>query len=176
MLLVFRSTGPNRALFTPRSRADISAWRGILTALADQSFLQQFWRRWRWRAVLFRLAAPFRQICRGKNLAHAAILALEVVLVWLGTSLLYRAPSIRVTLATIAGILFALPLDLAAGNLFSIYSPTKIEAGVFGRQRASLTTVLASFGIRGATVWRSFPDAVVRRVTTEPPGSSYRPS
>ena len=84
----------------------------------------------------------------GKNLAHSAIFALEVVLVWVGTSLLYRPPSIRVTLATMAGILFALPIDLAAGNLFSIYSPTKIEAGVFGRQRASLTTVMASFGIR----------------------------
>ena len=41
-------------------------------------------------------------------------------------------------------------IDLAAGNLFSIYSPNRIEAGVFGRQRASLTTVLASFVIRGA--------------------------
>ena len=97
----------------------------------------------------FASPVPFRQIMAGKNLAHAAIFALEVVLVWVGTSLLYRPPSIRVTLATVAGILFALPIDLAAGNLFSIYSPTKIEAGVFGRQRASLTTVLASFGIRG---------------------------
>ena len=85
----------------------------------------------------------------GKNLAHASIFALEVVLVWLGTSLLYRPPSVRVTLTTLAGIFFALPIDLAAGNLFSIYSPSRIEAGVFGRQRASLTTVLASFGIRG---------------------------
>jgi ABC-2 type transport system permease protein len=45
--------------------------------------------------------------------------------------------------------LFAVPIDLAAGNLFSIYSPTRVEAGVFGRQRASLTTVLASFCVRG---------------------------
>jgi hypothetical protein len=56
---------------------------------------------------------------------------------------------LRVTLASIAGILFVLPLDLAAGNLLSLYSPTRIEAGVFGRQRASLTTVLASFAVRG---------------------------
>ena len=75
---------------------------------------------------------------------------IEVLLVWLGTCLLYRPPSIGVTLATLAGILFVLPIDLAAGNLFSIYSPSRIEAGVFGRQRASLTTVLASFAIRGA--------------------------
>jgi ABC-2 type transport system permease protein len=54
-----------------------------------------------------------------------------------------------VTLATLAAILFVLPIDLAAGNLFSLYSPTRVEVGVFGRQRASLTTVLASFAIRG---------------------------
>ena len=86
----------------------------------------------------------------GKNLAHAAVFALEVGLVWLGTCLLYRLPSLGVTMATLAGILFVVPIDLAAGNLFSIYSPTRIEAGVFGRQRASLTTVLASFAVRGA--------------------------
>jgi ABC-2 type transport system permease protein len=64
--------------------------------------------------------------------------------------------------ATLAGILFVLPVDLAAGNLFSIVSPSRVEAGVFGRQRASLTTVLASFGIRaalfgvgGITLWFS---------------------
>ena len=85
----------------------------------------------------------------GKNLAHAAIFALEVALVWLGTSLLYRPPSLRVTLATAAGILFAVPIDFAAGNLLSIYSPTRVEAYGFGRQRASLLTVLASIGIRG---------------------------
>ena len=102
-------------------------------------------------AYQFFFASPvrFREIMVGKNLAHAAIFAWEVLLVWLGTCLLYRPPSIGVTLATFAGILFALPIDFAAGNLFSIYSPSRIEAGVFGRQRASLTTVMASFGIRG---------------------------
>jgi ABC-2 type transport system permease protein len=100
----------------------------------------------------FFFASPvrFRQILLGKNLAHTAVFGVEVLLVWLGTCLLYRPPSLDVTLATLGGILFVLPIDLAAGNLFSIYSPSRIEAGVFGRQRASLTTVLASFGIRGA--------------------------
>jgi hypothetical protein len=45
--------------------------------------------------------------------------------------------------------LFAVPLDFAAGNLFSIHSPTRVEVYGFGRQRASLTTILASVGIRG---------------------------
>ena len=44
----------------------------------------------------FFFASPvrFRQIMLGKNLAHLAVFALEVVLVWLGTCLLYRPPSL----------------------------------------------------------------------------------
>jgi ABC-2 type transport system permease protein len=149
MLLVLRSSGQDQGLFghAPALTFPLGAAYSLLllTNLSYNNFGADG------RGVQFFFASPasFRQIMTGKNLAHAAIFALEVVLVWVGTSLLYRPPSIRITLATLAGILFALPIDFAAGNLFSIYSPTKIEAGVFGRQRASLTTVLASFGIRG---------------------------
>ena len=148
MLLVFRSSGQSEGVFShaPELTFPLGAAYSLLLLTnltynnfgADGSGMQLF----------FASPVRFSQIMLGKNLTHSAIFALEVVLVWVGTSLLYRPPSIRVTLATMAGILFALPIDLAAGNLFSIYSPTKIEAGVFGRQRASLTTVMASFGIR----------------------------
>ncbi len=150
MLLVFRSSGHNQDLFAraPELTFPLGAAYSLLllTNLSYNNFGADG------SGVQFFFASPvrFRQIMTGKNLAHAAIFALEVVLVWLGTTLLYRPPSIRVTMATLAAILFALPLDFAAGNLFSIYSPTRVEAGVFGRQRASLTTVLASFGVRGA--------------------------
>ena len=149
MLLVFRSSGQNQGLLdrAPELTFPLGAAYSLLllTNLSYNNFGADG------SGVQFFFASPvrFRQIMTGKNLAHASIFALEVVLVWLGTSLLYRPPSIRVTLTTLAGIFFALPIDLAAGNLFSIYSPSRIEAGVFGRQRASLTTVLASFGIRG---------------------------
>jgi ABC-2 type transport system permease protein len=148
MLLVFRSSGQSEGVFShaPELTFPLGAAYSLLLLTnltynnfgADGSGMQLF----------FASPVRFSQIMLGKNLTHSAIFVLEVVLVWVGTSLLYRPPSIRVTLATMAGILFALPIDLAAGNLFSIYSPTKIEAGVFGRQRASLTTVMASFGIR----------------------------
>ena len=52
-------------------------------------------------------------------------------------------------LITLSGLLFAAPVNLAAGNLLSLYSPKKTEFGTFGRQRASQTTVLASFAIQG---------------------------
>ncbi len=150
MLLVFRSAGRNEGLFAhaPELTFPLGAAYALLllTNLSYNNFGADG------GGIQFFFASPvrFRQIMVGKNLAHAAVFTLEVVLVWLGTSVLYGPPSIKVTLATLAGILFFVPLDLAAGNLFSIYSPTRVEAGVFGRQRASLTTVLASFGIRGA--------------------------
>ncbi len=149
MLLVFRGSGHNQGLFAhaPALTFPFGAAYSLLllTNLSYNNFGADG------SGVQFFFASPvrFREIMVGKNLAHAAIFAWEVLLVWLGTSLLYRPPSIGMTLATFAGILFALPIDFAAGNLFSIYSPSRIEAGVFGRQRASLTTVMASFAIRG---------------------------
>lgn len=111
--------------------------------------------------IQFFLVSParFRQIVLGKNLTHLAVLVLEMVVVWIGVSLLFRRPSFAVTMATIAGMLFAAPLNLAVGNLMSLYSPKRIEFGTFGRQRASQLTVLISFGVQlvvfafGATVF-----------------------
>ncbi len=150
MLAVFRSSGKNEGLLarTPDLTFPLGAAYSLLllTNLSYNNFGADG------GGTQFFFASPvrFRQIVMGKNLAHAAVFALEVGLVWLGTCLLYRLPSLGVSMATLAGILFVVPIDLAAGNLFSIYSPTRIEAGVFGRQRASLTTVLASFAVRGA--------------------------
>jgi ABC-2 type transport system permease protein len=150
MLAVFRGSGKNEGLLarTPELTFPLGAAYSLLllTNLSYNNFGADG------GGTQFFFASPvgFRQIVMGKNLAHAAVFALEVALVWLGTCLLYRLPSLAVTMATLAGILFVVPIDLAAGNLFSIYSPTRIEAGVFGRQRASLTTVLASFAVRGA--------------------------
>ncbi|HST09215.1 MAG TPA: hypothetical protein VLL05_02465, partial [Terriglobales bacterium] len=63
-------------------------------------------------------------------------------------SLLFRPPTGEMILITLSGLLFAAPVNLAAGNLLSLYSPKKTEFGTFGRQRASQTTVLASFAIQ----------------------------
>lgn len=97
--------------------------------------------------VQFFLASPasFRSVVLGKNLAHMAVLAAEVVVLGVGVSLLFRPPSLLAVATTVAGLLFAAPLNLAAGNLLSLYSPKKTEVATFGRQRASQLTVLASF-------------------------------
>lgn len=102
--------------------------------------------------IQFFLASPasFRHVMMGKNLAHMGVLAVEVAVLTIGVSVLYRPPTPLMVLLTLTALLFAAPINLAAGNLLSLYSPKKTEFGTFGRQRASQTTVLASFAIQAA--------------------------
>jgi ABC-2 type transport system permease protein len=92
----------------------------------------------------------FREILLGKNLAHALVLACEVVAVWIAVCFMFHPPAVDVTFATVTGVAFALLLNLTAGNLLSIYTPKKIDYAAFGKQRASTTTVFASLGIQAA--------------------------
>jgi len=94
----------------------------------------------------------FREILLGKNLTHSLVLVVEMVLVWAGACLLYRPPSFDVVLATTSGVLFALLVNLTAGNLFSVYTPKKVDLSTLGRQRASQVTVLASLGIQAVVL------------------------
>lgn len=149
MLAVFRSSGKNEGLFAHAPELTFPLGAAYSLLLLTNLSYNNFGADGSGTQFFFASPARFRQIMMGKNLAHLAVFVLEVVTVLLGTCLLYHPPSIGTVLSTVAAILFVVPVDLAAGNLFSIYSPSRVEAGVFGRQRASLTTVLASFAIRG---------------------------
>jgi ABC-2 type transport system permease protein len=100
--------------------------------------------------IQFFYASPvsFREIVLAKNLTHAAILAAETVVAWIAVSYLYGPPALAVVIATLAGLLFATPVNFSAGNLLSIYSPKKLDYSSFGRQRASQMTVLISLGVQ----------------------------
>jgi ABC-2 type transport system permease protein len=87
---------------------------------------------------------PFRQITQAKNLAQLVVLAIEVAILWLGVSAIYRPPHFRVVALTLAWLLFAVPVNFSVGNLLSVYSPKRIEYFTFGRQRASETTIVVS--------------------------------
>jgi ABC-2 type transport system permease protein len=100
--------------------------------------------------IQFFYASPvsFRQIVLGKNLTHAAILVANTAMAWLAVSYFYGTPARAVSIATVAGLLFAAPLNFTAGNLLSIYAPKKRDFATFGRQNVSQTTVLASLGVQ----------------------------
>ena len=100
--------------------------------------------------IQFFYASPvsFRDVVLGKNLTHAGVLILETIAAWTLVSFVYRRPAVDITLATLAGLLFAAPLNFVAGNVLSLYSPRKIDYAKFGRQRASQLTGLISIGVQ----------------------------
>jgi ABC-2 type transport system permease protein len=104
--------------------------------------------------IQFYFVSPvrFREILLAKNLTHFLVLVVEMVLVWIGASLMYRPPSFDVLLATFTGVFFALVVNLTAGNLFSVYTPKKVDLATLGRQRASQVTALASLGIQAVVL------------------------
>ncbi len=104
--------------------------------------------------IQFFYASPvaFRYIVLAKNLTHASILVANTAFAWIAVSYLYGTPHLAVSVATLAGLLFAVPLNFTIGNLLSIYAPKKRDFSTFGRQNVSQITVLASFGAQIVTV------------------------
>lgn len=152
-MLVFIRVGPLSAMRHSgmMSRTPDTAFPGaaayallILTNLVYNSFGGDS------GGIQFFYASPvqFRHIVLGKNLTHAAVLVATTAFTWIAVTYLYGAPHLPVTVATLAGLLFAAPLNFTAGNLLSIYAPKKRDFSTFGRQNVSQTTVLASFGMQ----------------------------
>jgi ABC-2 type transport system permease protein len=152
MLLIFR-LGPMNPMRTSNflSRTPDMAFPGaaayamlVLTNLVFNSFGGDA------AGIQFFYASPvsFRQIVLAKNLTHASILGANTAFAWIAVSYLYGTPHLAVSIATAAALLFAAPLNFAAGNLLSIYSPKKRDFSSFGRQNMSQTTVLASLGVQ----------------------------
>ena len=101
--------------------------------------------------VWFVSPVRFREIVRAKNLVHSTVLAGELILVWVAVSFIFRPPTLGYTVATIAAVLFAAPVNFLVGNLLSIYTPKKFDFGTFGRQRAANTTAFASLIVQAVT-------------------------
>ena len=113
------------------------------------------------RGIQFFFLSPvrFREIVLAKNLAHAAVLGLEIFLVWIAASVMFGGPPLGIMLATLAAALFGGLVNFLGGNLMSLYAPKKYDFAVLGRQRAAGTTVLANLavqvvviGLAGATL------------------------
>ena len=101
--------------------------------------------------VQFYFAAPvrFRQILLAKNLLHGSVIALETFLVWVTVCLVLRhPPGLGLTLATLAGALFAALVNFTVGNVMSLYSPKKFDNATFGRQRSAGMSALAMLGVQ----------------------------
>ena len=100
----------------------------------------------------FSAPVPLRTVLMAKNIFHAAIYMLQIAVLWVAVVLAFHAPRPDVLLGTMGWILFALPVNLAAGDLVSLYFPKRVDLVKFGRNRVSGMGALIGFAILGATI------------------------
>lgn len=99
---------------------------------------------------------PLRDVLFAKNISHTAVLVINTALVFAATSFLYSPPRLEIVFVTLAALLFALPLNLSAGNLMSVYSPKRYDLAAFGRQRATGATAFVGMLVQVLVVGISF--------------------
>lgn len=102
--------------------------------------------------LLFLSPTPMRTIILAKNLFHSAVFSLDAILVCIIASLRIGWPAPAAIAATIAWLLFALPVHLAAGDLFSLAMPYRMNLGRITRQRGSQASALLSMLIQLAVL------------------------
>ena len=102
--------------------------------------------------LYFLLPVRFSEILAAKNLSYSFVLALEMFFVWSATALIFRPPSLGITVATLAGVLFVFLPNLSLGNILSLYSPKKFDTAVLGRQRLPTASVFASMGVQAVVI------------------------
>jgi ABC-2 type transport system permease protein len=98
--------------------------------------------------LFFIAPVPMRDVLLAKNIAHTVVLIVDTAIVFVATTFLYRAPRADIAAVTIAALLFAFPLNLAAGNLMSVYSPKRYDLATFGRKRASAATAFVGMFVQ----------------------------
>jgi ABC-2 type transport system permease protein len=87
--------------------------------------------------LLFLSPTPFRTVMLAKNIFHALMFLLIASVGVVLATMRLGMPDVAVLVATAAWVLFALPTNLAAGNIFSIIMPYRINPGRITRQRGS---------------------------------------
>jgi ABC-2 type transport system permease protein len=94
--------------------------------------------------LYFLSPTPMRTVLLAKNLLHAGLFAVVALVAGLLAALRLGIPDAMVIAATAAWVLFSLPCNLAAGNLFSLKMPYRVNPGRITRQRGSQGNALLS--------------------------------
>jgi len=94
--------------------------------------------------ILFLSPTPMRTVLLAKNLFHALLYAVVSILAGIFAASRLGTPDGILLAVTAAWLLFALPTNLAAGNLLSLAMPYRMNLGRLSRQRGSQTSALIS--------------------------------
>jgi ABC-2 type transport system permease protein len=79
-----------------------------------------------------------------KNLCHSAVFAVALVVAGFLATARLGQPDALIVAITIAWLLFALPINLAVGNILSITMPYRVNPGRISRQRGSQASTIIS--------------------------------
>ena len=102
--------------------------------------------------ILFLSPTPIRTVLLAKNLFHSMLFFLDALLAGMVSVLRLGWPSGVMLAATAAWLLFALPANLAAGNIFSLTMPYRINPGRMQRQRGSQSNALLALLVQLAVL------------------------
>ena len=98
--------------------------------------------------VLFLSPTPLRSVLLAKNLLHGALFAVVAILAGVFAGLRLGEPDLVLLATTAAWVVFAIPANLAAGNLLSLTMPYRVNLGRLSRQRGSQASALVSMLIQ----------------------------
>ncbi|MGA3080992.1 MAG: hypothetical protein ABSD44_06380 [Terracidiphilus sp.] len=98
--------------------------------------------------LLFLSPTPIRKVLLAKNLFHSLLFFLDALLAGVLSTLRLGWAGGEMAAATAAWLLFALPCNLAVGNIFSLTMPYRINPGRISRQRGSQANALFSLFVQ----------------------------
>jgi len=97
-------------------------------------------------SVLFAAPVRFRDVMVSKNLLHAMMVSAEVLLVVVLDWIVVGPVSMPILLVTLLGAAGFILVNLAIGDLMSLYFPRKLKFGQMRRQQTSGLSILVSLG------------------------------
>jgi ABC-2 type transport system permease protein len=102
------------------------------------------------RGIQTYFTAPlrFRDVFLGKNLVHASVLAVEMLVSVTILAMRIGLPSPPALLATLAAVIFAVAGQFSVANWASLSFPRKLEFGSMRGQRNSGVAVWVGFGVQ----------------------------
>ena len=94
--------------------------------------------------LYFLSPTPIRTVLLAKNLFHAVLFGLTTLIAGILAVMRLGVPEGVVVFASVAWLLFSLPMNLAAGNVFSITMPYRVNPGRITRQGGSQANALGA--------------------------------
>jgi ABC-2 type transport system permease protein len=94
--------------------------------------------------LYFLSPTPMRTVLLAKNLFHSVLFGLTILVAGALAILRLGVPEAVVLAATVAWLLFSLPANLAAGNVFSLTLPYRVNPGRITRQGGSQANALGA--------------------------------